>query len=78
MWVGNKRRQKLNNRQGQGQSLSHLRVNAIRVVDGTIMLDDADAGCASPHKVTARVEAHVTEALDDERLATPAWGCAYG
>lgn len=55
----------------------YLGVDARGVVDGAVVLDDADAGGARAHEVAARVEAHVTETLHDEGLAAPAGGCAY-
>lgn len=55
---------------------TYLGVNAIGVVDGAVVLDDADAGGAGAHEVAARVEAHVTETLHDERLAAPTGGSA--
>lgn len=56
---------------------THLGVNAIRVVDGAIVLDDTDAGGTSADEVTAGVETHVTETLDDEGLATPSGSSAW-
>lgn len=55
--------------------VSHLGVDAVRVVDGAVVFDDANAGGTGAHEIAARVEAHVTEALHDERLAAPARGC---
>lgn len=42
------------------------------------MLDDAHAGGPGADEVAARVQAHVTEPLHDERLAAPAGGRAWG
>lgn len=41
------------------------------------MLDDTDAGGTSADEVTASVETHVTETLDDEGLATPSGSSAW-
>lgn len=53
---------------------NYLRVNTLRVVDGSVVLDNADTGGASADKVAASVQTHVTETLDNEGLAAPAGG----
>lgn len=52
--------------------LQRLGVDSVLVVDGAIVLDDADAGGSRAGQVAARVQADVTKALHDVRLAAPA------
>jgi hypothetical protein len=54
--------------------LQLLRVNALIVVDGAIMLDNARAQGTRAGQIAAGVQADITEALNDERFATPS-GC---
>lgn len=58
-------------------SANYLGVDAVGVVDGAVVLDDADAGGSGAHEITASVQAHVTEALHDESLATPSGSRAW-
>jgi len=52
--------------------LQQLRVNALRVVQSAVVLNDTDAGGSGAGQIASGVQAHVTEALDDEGLAAPA------
>ena len=57
--------------------LQVLGVDAVRIVDGSVPLRDANTGCSSPGQVTAGVESNVAKALQDVRLAAPAGRLAY-
>lgn len=52
--------------------LQQLGVNALWVVQGTVMLNDTDAGGTGAGQVAGGVQTHITEALHDEGLAAPA------
>lgn len=52
--------------------LQQLGVNALGVEQSAVVLNDANAGGSGAGQVAGGVQAHVTEALDDEGLATPA------
>lgn len=58
--------------------MSYLRVNTLGIVDSTVVLDDSNAGSTGTDEVTAGVQTYVTEALNDEGLATPSGSGAYG
>lgn len=55
--------------------LQLLRVDAVGVVDGAIVFDHSDHLAPGPMQVSTAVKADITIALDDARLACPAW-CA--
>ena len=57
--------------------LQVLGVDAVRIVDGSVPLRDANTGRSSPGQVTTGVESNVAEALHDVRLAAPARRLAY-
>ena len=59
---------------GQLILLELFGVDAVLAADGAVPLENADALGSSSGQVAAGVEADITEALDDEGLATPSGG----
>lgn len=58
--------------------LQQLGVNALWVVQGTVVLNDTDAGGTSAGQVAGGVQTHITEALHDEGLTAPAGSSSCG
>lgn len=51
---------------------AYLGVNAIWVIDGTIVLNDTNAFGTGTRQIAASVQADITETLNDVGLAAPA------